>query len=282
MTLGQEFAAFATTIGEDIQRIREIVQLFREINMGATAIGTGINTDPDYAALIVAELSKVSGIEFILAADLVEATSDTGAYVMFSSVLKRVAVKISKVCNDLRLLSSGPRTGIGEINLPPMQSGSSIMPGKINPVIPEVVNQVAFQVIGNDLTVTFAAEAGQLQLNVMEPVIVFNILQSMRILGRAMKTLTTRCIEGITANEKRCRDLVESSIGLITALNPYLGYETSTRIAKEALASGRSVAELVRAEGLLSEEQLADILKPENMTRPRHMRRLGEGVRPAG
>ena len=272
MTLGQEFSAFATTIGEDVERLRELVRLFREINMGATAIGTGINTDPDYAAAVVAELSRASGIEFVLAADLVEATSDAGAYVMFSSVLKRVAVKISKVCNDLRLLSSGPRTGFGEINLPPMQPGSSIMPGKINPVIPEVVNQVAFQVIGNDLTVTFAAEAGQLQLNVMEPVIVFNILQSMRILARAMQTLSKRCIEGITANEKHCRDLVESSIGLITALNPYLGYETSTRIARTALETGRGVAELVREEGLLSEEQLQDILKPENMTRPRHIR----------
>jgi aspartate ammonia-lyase len=270
MTLGQEFAAFATTVGEDIERLRELVQLFREINMGATAIGTGINTDPGYASMVVAELSRASGIDFILAADLVEATSDTGAYVMFSSVLKRVAVKISKVCNDLRLLSSGPRAGFGEINLPPMQSGSSIMPGKINPVIPEVVNQVAFQVIGNDLTVTFAAEAGQLQLNVMEPVIVFNILQSVRILTRAMQTLTKRCIEGITANEKHCRDLVESSIGLITALNPYLGYETSTRIAGTALATGRGVAELVREEGLLSEAQLEDILKPEHMTQPRY------------
>ncbi|HRQ35195.1 MAG TPA: aspartate ammonia-lyase, partial [Chiayiivirga sp.] len=181
MTLGQEFLGFATTVSEDVERIRELVRLFREVNLGATAIGTGINTDPDYAKLVVEELSAISGEKMVLAADLVEATSDTGAFVTFSGVLKRCAVKISKVCNDLRLLSSGPRTGFGEINLPPMQPGSSIMPGKVNPVIPEVVNQVAYQVIGNDLTVTFAAEAGQLQLNAFEPVITFNILQSMRI-----------------------------------------------------------------------------------------------------
>ena len=275
MTLGQEFIGFATTVGEDVERVHELVRLFREVNLGATAIGTGINTDPDYAALAVAELSEISGEQLVLATDLVEATSDTGAFVTFSSVLKRIAVKISKICNDLRLLSSGPRTGFGEINLPPMQPGSSIMPGKVNPVIPEVVNQVAYQVIGNDLTVTFAAEAGQLQLNAFEPVITFNTLQSMRILTRAMEVLTERCIVGITANEAHCRSLVTNSIGIITALNPYIGYQNATRIAKRALESGRGVTELVLEEGLLTLADLDDILAPEHMTRPRRFESRG-------
>jgi aspartate ammonia-lyase len=274
MTLGQEFLGFATTIGEDIDRIRELVRLFREINMGASAIGTGINTDPDYARTVVAELSSISGEVLVQAADLVEATSDTGAFVTFSSILKRTAVKISKICNDLRLLSSGPRTGLGEINLPPMQPGSSIMPGKVNPVIPEVVNQVAFQVIGNDLTVTFAAEAGQLQLNAFEPVIAFNILQSMRMMTRAMQVLTERCVKGITANEHHCRELVTKSIGIITALNPFIGYQNATRIAKKALETGRGVTELVLEEQLLSPEELENILTPENMTCPRRIARI--------
>lgn len=271
MTLGQEFDGFYATIKEDITRIRQLVELFKEINIGATAIGTGINTDPDYASLAVVELSKISGLDLILATNLVEATSDMGAFVTFSGVLKRIAVKISKICNDLRLLSSGPRAGLNEINLPPMQPGSSIMPGKVNPVIPEVVNQVAFQVIGNDLTVTLAAEAGQLQLNVMEPLIAFNVLQSMRMMMRAMEVLAERCIQGITANEQHCREMVINSIGIITALNPYIGYENSTRVAKQALETGRGVAELVLEEGLLSEAELEDILKPEHMTRPRRV-----------
>jgi aspartate ammonia-lyase len=275
MTLGQEFTAYATTVAEDIDRVNETARLFREVNMGATAIGTGINTDPDYARLVVDELAAISGHPMVLAADLIEATSDCGAFVIFSGVLKRVAVKISKICNDLRLLSSGPRAGFGEINLPPMQPGSSIMPGKVNPVIPEVVNQVAYQVIGNDLTVTFAAEAGQLQLNAFEPVITFNILQSMRIMTRAMTVLTERCVTGITANEARCRALVTQSIGIVTALNPFIGYHNATRIAQQALASGRSVPELVLEEGLLSADELDDILTPENMTRPRRFERKG-------
>jgi aspartate ammonia-lyase len=273
ITLGQEFGGFHTTVREDIDRTRELVRLFREVNLGATAIGTGINTDPRYAGFAVEELSRISGIEFLSAADLVEATSDMGAFVIFSGVLKRIAVKISKVCNDLRLLSSGPRAGFNEINLPAVQPGSSIMPGKVNPVIPEVVNQVAFQVIGNDLTVTMAAEAGQLQLNVMEPVIAFNILRSMRFMTQAMQVLAERCISGITANEERCRWLVEHSIGVITAVNPFIGYENSTRIAKKALETGRGVMELILEEGLLDESQLEDILKPENMTRPRSLKR---------
>jgi aspartate ammonia-lyase len=272
MTLGQEFDAFYATVKEDIARIKELVNLFREINLGATAIGTGINTDPDYASLAVAELGKITDLDLVQAANMIEATSDTGAFVIFSGVLRRVAIKISKVCNDLRLLSSGPRTGFNEINLPPMQPGSSIMPGKVNPVIPEVVNQVAYQVIGNDLTVTMAAEAGQLQLNVMEPVIAFNLLQSMRMMTRAMNVLAERCICGITANEARCHDMVMNSIGLVTALNPYIGYENATRIAKLALESGRGVAELALEEGLLSQAELDDMLKPEHMTKPRRTR----------
>lgn len=269
MTLGQEFEAFRVTVKEDIQRIHDAVKLFREINLGATAIGTGITSKPEYSSLAIEELSHISGVELVPAANLVEATSDMGAFVLFSGVLKRVAVKISKICNDLRLLSSGPRTGLNEINLPPMAPGSSIMPGKVNPVIPEVMNQVAFQAIGNDLAVTMAAEAGQLQLNVMEPLIAFNTFQSLKMLTQGINTLTVRCIRGITANRERCRSLVEHSIGLVTALNPYIGYKNSTRIAKKALDEDRSVAELVLEEGLLSREQLEDILKPERMTAPR-------------
>jgi len=268
MTLGQEFGAFRDNVKEDIDRIHDLSRHFLEVNLGATAIGSGINTEPGYAEKAVDELRQITGQPFVLAGNLFEATFDTGAFVTFSGVLRRVAVKISKVCNDLRLLSSGPRTGFNEINLPAMQPGSSIMPGKVNPVIPEVVNQVAFQVIGNDLTVTMASEGGQLQLNAFEPVIVFNILQSMRMLTRAMDVLATRCVKGITANEDVCRQHVEQSIGIITALNPYIGYENATRIARTALVTGETVADLVFAEGLLTREALDEILKPENMTRP--------------
>ena len=271
MTLGQEFHAFAVTIGEDIERLGEAAALVREINMGATAIGTGINTDPRYAATVRNKLAVVTGLELVTAPDLVEATSDTGAFVQLSGVLKRVAVKLSKICNDLRLLSSGPRTGLNEINLPPMQPGSSIMPGKVNPVIPEVVNQVCFQVVGNDLTITMAAEAGQLQLNVFEPVIGFNLFQSIDMLARAAGVLRERCVVGITANRERLRDMVYHSIGLVTALVPYLGYERSAALAKEALETNRGVYELVREKAWLSDERLAEILTPEAMTRPRPM-----------
>jgi len=269
MTLGQEFEAFRVTVKEDIQRVKSIVMLFREVNLGATAIGTGITADPEYSSLAIEELSRISGIEMVPAENLVEATSDMGAFVTFSGMLKRIAVKISKICNDLRLLSSGPRAGMNEINLPPMAPGSSIMPGKVNPVIPEVVNQVAYQVIGNDLTVTIGAEAGQLQLNVMEPVIAFNIFQSVKMLTQAITTLTNRCIKEITANREQCRQMAENSIGIVTALNPHIGYENSTRIAKTALETNQSVMELVLEEKLLSEEDLKDILSPEKMTRPR-------------
>ena len=257
MTLGQEFDAFHATVKEDVARLNEISSLFREVNLGATAIGTGINADPRYAALAVEELSRLSGQPMVLASNLIEATSDLGAFVLFSGMLKRTAVKLSKICNDLRLLSSGPRTGINEINLPARQPGSSIMPGKVNPVIPEAVNQVAFEVIGNDLALTMAAEGGQLQLNVMEPLIAYKIFDSIRLLTRAMDMLRELCIDGISANEQRCRELMENSIGLVTALNPYIGYENATRIAKTALESGRGVLELVREEKLLDEATLA-------------------------
>lgn len=268
MTLGQTFEAYAVTLSEEIVRLNQNAALFLEVNMGATAIGTGINSDPDYSQKVIHHLRAITGQDIVLAENLVEATSDTGQFVMYSSALKRLAIKLSKICNDLRLLSSGPRCGLNEINLPPMQPGSSIMPGKVNPVIPEVVNQIAFKVIGNDLTVTMGAEAGQLELNVMEPVIVQSILESIEMLKSGMDTLHHRCIKGITANEKVCRDHVENSIGLVTALNPYLGYEASTLVAKEALDTGRSVYELVLEKELLSKEELEEILKPENMIRP--------------
>jgi aspartate ammonia-lyase len=273
MTLGQEFGAFATTLGEDVERIAGMYDLIREVNLGGTAIGTGLNADPRYAVLAVNHLTRICGHPMRLAPDLIEATSDMGAFVLFSGMTKRLAVKLSKICNDLRLLSSGPRTGLFEINLPPQQPGSSIMPGKVNPVIPEAVNQVAYQVIGNDLAITMAAEAGQLQLNVMEPLIAYKILESMRLLRRAMDMLRERCIVGITANEDRCRELVMNSIGLITALNPYIGYDNATRIAGIALQTGRGVLELVREEGLIEESLLIEILTPENMVYPRAQRR---------
>jgi len=273
MTLGQEFTAFAVTTGEDIARLGETARLFLELNMGGTAIGTGINADPRYPQLVIEHLRRITGLDVVLAENLVEATPDTGAFVMFSGVLKRTAVKLSKMCNDLRLLSSGPRCGLAEINLPPVQPGSSIMPGKVNPVIPEVVNQVAFQVVGNDLTITMAAEAGQLQLNVMEPVIAFNLFQSLQMLTAAVSTLTSRCIRGITANAERCREMVDRSIGLVTAVVPVLGYEKASEIAQEALESGRSVREIILARGLLSADDLDELLSPGAMTRSRPLGR---------
>lgn len=269
MTLGQEFRAWATTLGEDVQRVGEARDLICEINLGGTAIGTGICAHPDYPRLVVEKLAVMTGIRLCAAPDLVEATQDTGALVQLSGVLKRVAVKLSKTCNDLRLLSSGPRAGIGEINLPRVQPGSSIMPGKVNPVIPEVVNQVAYHVIGSDLTVTMAAEAGQLELNAMEPVIAFNLFHSIQMLARACRVLADRCISGITANEDRCREMVESSIGLATALNPVLGYEKSAEVAQEAWKSGRTVAEVVLEKGYLTQEELNDVLSVKGMMGPR-------------
>jgi len=271
MTLGQEFDAFHTTVKEDIARLREAAALFREVNLGATAIGTGINADPRYASLAVEELARLSGEPMELATNLIEATSDMGAFVLFSGVLKRVAVKLSKICNDLRLLSSGPRAGLGEIRLPPVQAGSSIMPGKVNPVIPEVVSQVAYLVIGHDLTVTMCAEGGQLQLNAFEPTIGYCILTSLRTLTAAIDTLTKRCINGIEADRERCSSLVENSIGLVTALGPALGYETCSRLARRALDERRPVADVILEEGLLTEDQLQKLLALETMTRPARM-----------
>jgi aspartate ammonia-lyase len=266
MTLGQEFTAFGHTILEDVDRLHEAQALIREINMGATAIGTGINAPPGYAATVCRELSRITGLAMITAPDLVEATADTGSFVQLSGVLKRCAVKLSKICNDLRLLSSGPRAGLGEINLPAMQPGSSIMPGKVNPVIPEVVNQVCFDIIGGDMTVTMAAEAGQLQLNVFEPVIAYRLLRSIETLEASCVVLRERCVNGITANPERMRHFVEHSIGIVTALVPVIGYEHSTSVAKEALETGKGVFEVVLARKLLTREQLDRILDPQAMT----------------
>jgi aspartate ammonia-lyase len=272
MTVGQEFDAFHATLKEDVARLGDIGGLFREISLGATAIGTGINADPRYASLVVEELARAARQPLVPATNLIEATSDMGAFVLFSGLLKRIAVKLSKICNDLRLLSSGPRTGIGELRLPAVQAGSSIMPGKVNPVIPEVVNQVAFLVIGHDLTVTMCAEGGQLQLNPFEPTIGYCVLNSLRMLTAAVETLRTRCVEGIEVDRERCESLVRGSIGLVTALVPALGYEASSRVAKRALAERRSVAEVVLDEGLLTEVQLNELLQLEAMTRPSRTR----------
>ncbi len=269
MSLGQEFHTYVTMIDEDIQRLLESQQLVREMNLGATAIGTGINSHPEYARLVEQKLQEVTGRPFVTAKDLIEATQDTGAYVQISGVLKRVATKISKICNDLRLLSSGPRTGLNEINLPAVQPGSSIMPGKVNPVIPEVVNQVAFQVIGADVTITLASEGGQLQLNVFEPVMAFNLFNSINMMKNAFETLATKCVNGITANKEHCHDLVINSIGLVTALNPTIGYENSTEVAKEALVTNRSVYDVVLEKNLLTKEELDELIRPENMIQPR-------------
>jgi aspartate ammonia-lyase len=268
MTLGQEFSTYVVMLDEDMERLREAAQLIVEINMGATAIGTGLNAHPDYAPAVLKHLRAVTGIDLITAPNLVEATQDTGVFVQLSGVLKRIAVKLSKSANDLRLLSSGPRAGLREINLPAVQPGSSIMPGKVNPVIPEVVNQVAFEVIGNDMTVTMAAQAGQLQLNVMEPIIAYALFNSLTHLRNACRTYATRCVSGITANREHLRRMVENSIGIVTALNPYIGYDNAASVAKEALATGRGVYELVLERGLLSQEALDDILRPERMTQP--------------
>jgi aspartate ammonia-lyase len=270
MTLGQEFRAFATTIEEDINRLEEARQLVLEVNMGATAIGTRVNAPDGYAELCVKYLKEISGIDVILAPDLIEATGDTGAYVQIMGTLKRNAIKLSKICNDLRLLSSGPRTGFNEINLPPRQPGSSIMPGKVNPVIPEVVNQTCYYVIGQDLTVTMAAEAGQLQLNVMEPVIAFSLFTSLQYLGNAIDTLTEKCVKGITANAEHARNMVMNSIGIVTQLNPILGYEPCAIVAREALETGKSVYEIVVNEKkLISHEKWEEIFSIENLIHPK-------------
>ncbi|MGC5169450.1 aspartate ammonia-lyase [Micromonospora sp. DT81.3] len=266
MTLGQEFHGFATTLREDYNRLTENAYLLFEINMGATAIGTGITAHPDYAAGVLRHLREISGLDLETAVDLVESTSDTGAFMSFSSSLKRNAIKLSKICNDLRLLSSGPQAGFGEINLPARQAGSSIMPGKVNPVIPEVVNQVAFAVVGADMTVTMAVEGGQLQLNAFEPVIAHSIFQSITWMRQAMWTLRVNCVEGITANRERLGGMVGSSVGVITALTPFIGYAAAAALAKTALLTGHNIADLVVEGGLMTREECMKQLSPARLS----------------
>ena len=268
MTLGQELETHAEMLAEDHLRVLEARALIAELNMGGTAIGTGITAHPDYAVRVIEHLRAITGIDLVNSKNLIEATQDCGGYVHLSGVLKRVATKLSKTCHDLRLLSSGPRAGMGEINLPAVQAGSSIMPGKVNPVIPEVVNQIAYEVIGNDVTVTFAAEAGQLQLNAFEPIIAHSIFKSTQHLGAGCRTLADRCVRGITANVQHMRDAVTNSIGIVTALNPYIGYANATAVAQAAHASGGSVYAIVLERGLMTREQLDAVLQPEILTRP--------------
>ncbi|MCS4251862.1 aspartate ammonia-lyase [Rhodococcus erythropolis] len=267
MTLGQEIVTFAVMIKEDSQRLEEAARLISEINLGGTAIGTGLNAHPEYARRVREHLVSITGLDISTASDLIEATQDVGAFVQLSGVLKRTAVKLSKICNDLRLLSSGPRAGLGEINLPAVQAGSSIMPGKVNPVIPEVVNQIAYRVVGNDLTITMAAEAGQLQLNAFEPVIAHSLFETAELLTRGCTVLRERCVIGITANVAHLERTVAASIGVVTALNPYIGYTAATELAADALASGRTVVELVLERGLLGKEDLDAIMEPANLAR---------------
>ncbi|MFZ4841006.1 MULTISPECIES: aspartate ammonia-lyase [Mycetocola] len=266
MTLGQEFHGFATTLGEDYDRLRETLPLLAEINLGATAIGTGITADPRYAGVVVRHLNEITDLGLSTAPDLVESTSDVGGFMSFSGTLKRSAVKLSKICNDLRLLSSGPQAGLGEINLPARQAGSSIMPGKVNPVIPEVVNQVAFSVVGADMTVTMAVEGGQLQLNAFEPVIAHSLLQSITWMAQACNTLRINCIDGITANEERLELMVGTSVGVVTALTPFIGYAAAAALAKTALLTGRNVADLVVEAGLMSREEVTKQIAPARLS----------------
>jgi len=266
MTLGQEFNAFAQTLSDEVRALETVQRVLWEISMGGTAIGTGLNAPKGYAQKCADHLAKISGFKIHLADDLVEATQDTQAFVLYSSALKSLAIKLAKVGNDLRLLSSGPRCGLHEINLPATQPGSSIMPGKVNPVIPEVTNMVAYRVIGNDLVVTLSAEAGQLQLNAFEPVMAACIFESQRMFVSAANTLRTYCVEGITANEEVCKHYLESSIGTVTALNPVIGYDKATELAAEALKSGEGILELVREKHILTDEQIDDILNPAALT----------------
>lgn len=268
MTLGQSFSGFASIIEDELKHLDEAAADFLTVNLGATAIGTGICSEPGYAEKAVEALAKITGWDIKLAADLVGATSDTSCMIGYMSALKRVAVKLSKISNDLRLLASGPRCGLGEINLPARQPGSSIMPGKVNPVIPEVVSQVAFKIIGNEVCVTMAGEAAQMELNAMEPVMAQCSFESVDLMANACDTLRTLCVEGITANEEFCRQEVRNSIGIVTALNPYIGYEHSTVFAKRALETGRSVVDIVLEEGVLTQEDLDMILDAKNMVRP--------------
>ena len=265
MTLGQEFKTYAVMIDEDIFRLRDCQTLLKEVNLGATAIGTGINTKKAYRKKVINNLRDVTGIDYESAGNLIEATQDTGAFVHISGILKRVAIKISKICNDLRLLSSGPRAGLNEINLPKMQPGSSIMPGKVNPVIPEVVNQVAYEVIGADTTISIACEGGQLQLNVFEPLVAYKLFTSINMMRRSFYTLAEKCIKGITANEEICMNNILNSVTLVTCLNPILGYEKSSALAKEALATNKRVYDIILEQELFTKEELDELLHPKNM-----------------
>ncbi|ADU31336.1 aspartate ammonia-lyase [Evansella cellulosilytica] len=266
--LGQEFGSYRRLLSRDLGRIKRSVDLLYEVNMGATAVGTGLNAMPEYIEKVTEHLAAMTSMPLHRAEDLVDATQNTDAYTQLSSAMKILAINLSKIANDLRLMSSGPRTGINEINLPPRQAGSSIMPGKVNPVMCEVINQISFQVIGNDHTISLASEAGQLELNVMEPVLVFNLLQSFTILQNGMKVFRDFAIEGMTANIEHCKELVERSVGIITAINPHVGYETAARVAKEAITTNRPVREICHERGLLSEEELERILDPNEMTNP--------------
>ncbi|MBB2481520.1 aspartate ammonia-lyase [Bacillus sp. APMAM] len=266
--LGQEFEAYSRVIGRDIKRIQQSRQHLYELNMGATAVGTGLNAYPRYIELVVKHLAEISGLPLIGAEHLVDATQNTDAYTEVSAALKVCMMNMSKIANDLRLMASGPRAGLGEITLPARQPGSSIMPGKVNPVMAEVINQVAFQVIGNDHTICLASEAGQLELNVMEPVLVFNLLQSISIMNNAFRTFTDNCLKGIQANEERMKEYVEKSAGLITAVNPHIGYEAAARIAREAILSGAPIRDLCLKYDVLTEEELNLILDPYEMTHP--------------
>ena len=268
MTLGQTFHGFASILRDEIKHLNEAAADFLTVNMGATAIGTGICAEPGYAEKCVNALVKITNLPFVLSGDLVGATSDTSCMVGYAAALKRVAVKMNKICNDLRLLASGPRCGLGEFNLPAMQPGSSIMPGKVNPVIPEVMNQICYKVIGNELCVTMAGEAAQMELNAMEPVMAQCCFESIDLMVNGMDTLRTRCVDGIIANKEHCISNVHNSIGVVTALNPVIGYKNSTKIAKEAMATGRSIYDLVLEHDILSKEDLDTILSPENMIKP--------------
>ena len=266
--LGQEFKAYSVAVLRDINRMDKAMDEMRALNMGGTAVGTGLNADESYLRRIVPNLSEISDMELVQAYDLIDSTQNLDPFVAVSGAVKACAVTLSKIANDLRLMSSGPRAGFGEINLPAKQNGSSIMPGKVNPVIPEVVNQVAFNVIGNDVTITMAAEAGQLELNAFEPIIFYCLFQSIDTLGYAVQTFVDNCVKGITANETRCRYFVENSVGIITAICPYVGYQKAAEIAKEAIKTGESVRKLIIEQGILTEEQMDEILDPVQMTEP--------------
>jgi len=281
MTLGQEFKVYGVLMREEIRQLTDASALLLEVNLGATAIGTGLNTPQGYAQIAVSKLAEVTGMPVVLGENLIEATSDTGAYVSMHAAIKRVAVKLGKVCNDLRLLSSGPRTGLNEINLPQLQAGSSIMPAKVNPVLPEVVNQVCFKVIGNDVTVSMAAEAGQLQLNVMEPVIAQSLFESVSLLTNACQSLRTRCVDGITANPEVCLNYVMNSIGIVTFLNPIIGHHNGDLVGKECARSGRNVREVVLEMGLLTQAELDDSFSAENLIRPLYRGKVYESQIPA-